>query len=134
MRKLSILFSVALGIMISAVVPAAGATHNPPPPPPPGPGPMCTLYASAPVRQGMMLTSEGGRIGCDNTATVSVLILAEQRDQAPRKLGELSQSGRDVKLKPVAPCNSGRPITVYTRVTSSAGSVYESPRSSFPAC
>lgn len=132
MRKLSILFSVALGIMISAVVPATAATHNPPPPPPPDP--MCTLYASAPVRQGMMLTAEGGRIGCSNTATVSVLILAEQRDQAPRKLGELSQSGRDVKLKPVAPCNTGRPITVYTRVTSSAGSLYESPRSSFPAC
>ncbi|MCI2420829.1 hypothetical protein MOQ72_25600 [Saccharopolyspora sp. K220] len=95
---------------------------------------MCALFAYQPTREGNTLVANGGRSGCLNSATVNVRIVVEQKDSAPRVLGELAQSGTEINLVTKAPCNSGNAVTVFTETASSTGATYRSASTTFEKC
>lgn len=127
MRHSPVLFSAALTLAAFAIAPAAPAIAA-------ESAPACALFAYQPTREGNTLTATGGRTGCLNSATVTVRIVIEQKDAAPKVIGELAQSGTEINLVTKAPCNSGATIKVRTETISSTGAIAHSPTNTFEKC
>ncbi|MBB5156130.1 hypothetical protein [Saccharopolyspora phatthalungensis] len=128
MRHSPVLLSAALTLAAFAAVPTAPAIAAP------ANAPVCALFAYQPTREGNILTASGGRTGCLNTATVTVRVVVEQKDAAPKVIGELAQSGTEIKLHTKAPCNTGGTIKVHTETISSTGATAQSPSTTFEKC
>ncbi|GAA0533155.1 hypothetical protein GCM10011581_18030 [Saccharopolyspora subtropica] len=128
MRRSPVLFSAAAALAAFAVLPTAPALAASPQ------APICTLFANQPTREGNTLVATGGRIGCRNTATVTVRLMFEQQDATAKVLGELVQSGTEINLAAKAPCTTGGQVRVHTETRSSTGAVYRSPSVTFDRC
>jgi hypothetical protein len=128
MRHSPILFSAALTLAALAVAPTAPAIAVP------AKAPACALFAYQPTREGNTLSAIGGRTGCLNSVTVTVKIVVEQKDAAPKVIGELAQSGTEINLVTKAPCNSGGAVKVHTETISSTGATSHSPSTTFEKC
>lgn len=131
MSRFSVLFSAVLVAGATTLIPAGAALAAPMPKPP---APTCALFAQTPVNNGNTLSATGGRVGCSNTAKVTVRLVTKSNGANQKVVGEMSQSGKAVKLAVMAPCSGHGKVTVHTETMSSTGAIYQSPTVTFAHC